>query len=260
MQTSKKAAERQEKIRDLLLSKGTLTLNELCQTFQCSEATMRNDLTKLEKQGVLKRVLGGAVANENTPRNSTIAKRLNEELDAKNQIAEYVIQKIIKPNMIITLDSGTTNMALAQKLLDYKIPCIIVTNSFHVASIVSKAENIQLCLAGGCYDPEHGSFHDDVSDLILKSYRSEICFLSPNGVDKDGMVTNSGLAENSIKQQMRRQAVHTILLADNTKLGHTELKIICHAKDVDLLVTDTKASKEQIEQLTAAGFTIVVAR
>ena len=259
MQTTKKAAVRQEKIRDLLLSKGTVTLSELCQTLCCSEATIRNDLAKLEKQGVLKRVAGGAVANENTPRNSVISKRLKEELEAKNQIAEYVIRNIIKPNMIITLDSGTTNMALAQKLLDYKIPCIIVTNSFHVASIVSKAENIQLCLAGGCYDPEHGSFHDEVSELSLNSYRSEIWFLAPNGVDKDGTVTNSGLSENSIKKQMSRQAVRTILLADNTKLGRTELKIICYAKDVDLLVTDAKAPREQIDALTAAGFTIAVA-
>lgn len=259
MQTPKKAVDRQEKIRDLLLSNGTITLKELCQTLNCSEATIRNDLAKLEKQGLLKRVPGGAIANENTPRNSVISKRLNEELEAKNQIAEYVIQNIIKPNMIITLDSGTTNMALAQKLLDYKIPCIIVTNSFFVASIVSKAENIQLCLAGGCYDSEHGSFHDDISDLILKSYRSEICFLSPNGVDRNGTVTNSGLSENSIKQQMIQHATRTILLADNTKLGRTELKIICHAKDVDLLITDAKASQEQINELTAAGFTIAVA-
>ena len=58
---------------------------------------------------------------------------------------------------------------------------------------------------------------------------------------------------------MSRQAVRTILLADNTKLGRTELKIICYAKDVDLLVTDAKAPREQIDALTAAGFTIAVA-
>lgn len=259
MQTSKKASARQENIRDLLLLKGTISLSDLCETFHCSEATIRNDLAKLEKEGVLKRVLGGAVANEYTPRNSVITKRLNKELDEKNQIAEYVVNHIIKPNMIISLDSGTTNMALAQKILDNKIPCTIVTNSFYVASIISKSPDIQLCLAGGCYDFEHGSFHDDVSDLILKSYRSEICFISPNGVDKDGMVTNSGTEENLIKQQMIKQAVRTILLADNTKLNNTELKIICYAKDVDLLITDSNATAEQITSLTNAGFNIVVA-
>ena len=44
---------RQEKIRDLLLSKGTVTLSELCQTLCCSEATIRNDLAKLVMQGIL---------------------------------------------------------------------------------------------------------------------------------------------------------------------------------------------------------------
>ena len=61
MQTSQKAMERQSRIRDLLCSKGTLTLQELVVLLNCSEATIRNDLSKLEKEGVLQRVFGGAV-------------------------------------------------------------------------------------------------------------------------------------------------------------------------------------------------------
>lgn len=258
MQTSKKALARHERIRDLLLSNGTITIGELCETFSCSEATIRNDLIKLEKCGILKRISGGAIATENTSRNSVIAKRINKELDEKNKIAEYVVNHIIKPNMILTLDSGTTNMMLAQKIFDYKIPCTIVTNSFYVASIVAKSPDIQLCLSGGCYDFEHGSFHDDTSDMILNTYRSEICFISPNGIDDSGLVTNSGISENSIKQQMIKQSLRTILLADHTKIDRTELKIICLATDTDMLITDDKITQEQYKRLTNAGFHVIV--
>lgn len=259
MQTSKKAKERQEQIRDLLLLKGDITVNQLCEKFECSQATIRNDLAYLEKKGVLKRIPGGAVQNENTARNPGITRRLKVNTEEKNQIAEYVVQNIIKPGIIITLDSGTSNMALAEKIISHKLPCTILTNSFHVAMIVSKSADIHLCLAGGSYDSEHGSFHDDVSSYILDSFRSEICFISPNGIDSNGAVTNSGLSENQIKQQMIRNSDKTILLADHTKLGNTELKIICYAKDVELVVTDSKADPENIKELRSAGFQIAVA-
>lgn len=257
MQTLDKATQRQEKIHDLVLSKHTITLKELISILNCSEATIRNDLTKLEKKGVLKRVLGGAVSTEKAVRNTILSKRLHQELKEKYQIAEYALHHLIKPNMILTLDSGTTNMALAHSLVFANIPCTIITNSFEVANIVSKSDQIQLYLAGGFFDNQHGSFHDDISEATIKSYRSDICFISPNGLDLNGNITNSGVAENTIKQYMMQQADKTIILADHTKLCKTELRIICHVKDVDLVITDTKADTKKIKALKKAGFPII---
>ena len=251
MQTSQKAMERQSRIRDLLCSKGTLTLQELVVLLNCSEATIRNDLSKLEKEGVLQRVFGGAVANESTGR--------NREVEEKKQIADYVVKNLIQPNMILTLDSGTTNMMLAKKIVDAKIPCTIVTNSFSAATIISKSPHIQLYLAGGFLDVQHESFHDDVSELIVKAYRSNLCFITPNGLDQNGTVTSSSIPENSIKQLMIRQADKTVVLADHTKLCNTELRVICYADSVDQVITDYQASAEQISMLTQAGFRIVQA-
>lgn len=256
MRTAKNALKRQDKIRDLLIFNGNVILVELCTLFNCSEATIRNDLAALEVQGICKRIYGGAMSTDHTSRNTNITNRLNHYQAEKNAIAEYVVTKIIKPNMIITLDSGTTNMLVAQKILDYKIPCTIITNSFLVASIISKSSNVKLHLAGGFYDSDHGSFHDEVSDLILKTMRSEICFISANGIDYQGNVTNSGIDENTIKQQMIKHALQTIVLADHSKIDNTELKVICQATDITLVVTDQKTTDKQIEMLQQAGFKV----
>lgn len=260
MENSNKVNKRHNEIRNLLLLNGSVTLQELCSKLNCSEATIRNDLTALESQGVLKRMHGGAVANENTIRNTKINKRLNENMKEKEQIADYVVKHLIKPNMIITLDSGTTTMALAQKLLDSKISCTVVTNSFNVASIVSKSENINLYLAGGFYDPDHGSFHDEVSDYIFRNYQSEICFISPNGISTEGLITNSGTSENPIKKRMMSQANKTVLLADYTKIGVTELNILSNPNNIEYLVTDENIKSNQITQLEKNGLKVIVAK
>lgn len=44
-----------------LEEKGTVRVTDLSQALRCSEVTIRNDLTRLEESGVLKRTHGGAV-------------------------------------------------------------------------------------------------------------------------------------------------------------------------------------------------------
>ena len=259
MQTSKKAELRHEQICDYVSLKGAVSLQELCDRFSCSEATIRNDLTTLEKEGHLKRILGGAISVDNTARNSVISKRLNQNTEQKRQIARFVVNNIIKPGMIITLDSGTTVMALAQEIVNAKIPCTVITNSFQAAMILTKSNEVQLCLAGGTYDRDHSSFHDDISEYILNSYSSEICFLAPNGINDLGMITNSAVQENPIKMQMVKHAKKTYVLADHTKLGNTELKIICTAKEIEAVITDDKADEKVLQSLKNAGFRILIA-
>ena len=179
--------------------------------------------------------MGGAISNENTVRNSVIAKRLNMNIEEKRQIAKYALKHLIKPNMIITLDSGTTNIILAEEIVNSRIPCTIITNSFQAAQVITKSNVIQLCLAGGTYDRDHGS---------------------PDGVDEDGLVTNAGVSENFIKIQLIKHAKKTYILADHTKLGNTGLKIICTAQDVEGVITDDRADVEQIRLLKQAGFHI----
>lgn len=255
-----KVALRQEEICDLLNSEGMLSSVELSKRFNVSESTMRNDLAKLENLGMLHRIYGGAVANEYTSKNTVISKRLKLQKSEKSSIAEYVVNNFIKPSSIIILDSGTTTMLIAQRIFDKEIPCTIITNSFLIADILSKSKLTKLFLAGGLYDPDHASFHDDLSINILKSVRAEYAFISPNGVDSNGLVTSSGISENLIKQEMINQAQQTIVLADHSKIENTELKIIASAKDIYMVITDNKTPDKALKNLRKAGFNVKVAK
>lgn len=259
MQTNKKALIRQKEIAEYISIKGATTLSELCRKFSSSEATIRNDLTKLEKEGALKRILGGAISNEDTVRNSVLATRMNRNNAEKKQIAEYIAENIIKPGMIITLDSGTSTLYLAKEIVARKISCTVITNSFPAAQALTKSNDVRLCLCGGWYDPDHGSFHDEMSESVMNTYFSEICFLSPNGIDTNGLVTNSGISENSIKMKMISRSHRVIILADYTKLNRTELKVLCTSKEIESVVTDSAADDETISKLEQAGFNIIKA-
>ena len=52
---------RRQEIVQQLQKLGKITVEELCALFSVSPATIRNDLTELEKQGALQRTHGGAI-------------------------------------------------------------------------------------------------------------------------------------------------------------------------------------------------------
>jgi len=259
MQTNKKALIRQKEIAEYISLKGAATLSELCKKFSSSEATIRNDLTKLEKDGLIKRILGGAISNEDNVRNTVLATRMNRNNAEKKQIAEYIAENIIKPGMTITLDSGTSTLYLAKEIAARRIPCTVITNSFQAAQALIKSSDVRICLCGGWYDPDHGSFHDEMSESVMNTYFSEICFLSPNGIDTNGLITNSGISENSIKMKMINRSHRVIVLADHSKLNKTELKVLCTSNEIESVITDSSADSNLITKLQQAGFNIIQA-
>ncbi|MCI8271308.1 MAG: DeoR/GlpR transcriptional regulator [Erysipelotrichaceae bacterium] len=257
MNNSKKARIRQDKMRDMLLTKELISVQEFCEQLNASQATIRNDLTYLEQQNVLKRVLGGAISTEGTPRNSNFHLRSSLYIEEKKKIAAYAVKHWIKPNCTLTLDAGTTCRCIAQELLMQKIPCSVVTNSFAAASILEKSEYIRLYLIGGSYDREHASFHDLTAIQMISSLYSDIYFLSPNGIDLKGQVTSSATEEHAIKKAFLQQSQKIIIAADHSKFCKTALKVLCPLTDIDTVLTDDGLDNDILRQYRQAGIPLI---
>lgn len=238
MNNSKKARIRHDNIRDMLLKKDVISIHEFCYKLHASQATIRNDLAFLEKQGMLKRVIGGAISNEGTPRNTSYQLRTSLNSEAKEEIAAYVVKHFIKPDMTISLDAGTTCQFIAKEIINQNIPCRIITYSYAAAIILAKDPNIQLYLAAGCLDHEHKSFHDENTLLTIQSMRSDLFLLSPNGVDPVGGITSSSTQEHLMKLAMISNADKTIITADSSKFNQKAMKVLCPFKKVECIITD----------------------
>ena len=58
------SSQREKEILDLLAIKKTVTVSLLCQKLYASSATIRRDLGRLERRGLIRRTRGGAVLAE----------------------------------------------------------------------------------------------------------------------------------------------------------------------------------------------------
>src|SRR5690625_508934 len=86
------ASERRNKIMQLLQDNKRVTIKELSLEIGVSEATLRTDLNKLEKEGMLVRTHGGAVLNEDVENETSFAVRVKKNKSEKVKIAREAFE------------------------------------------------------------------------------------------------------------------------------------------------------------------------
>lgn len=258
MKTGNKTEGRHEKIRAMLIANTVVSLGEFCSRLKCSESTIRNDLKALEEQGLITRTFGGAVANENTKYNISMSVRLKLHIEEKRRIAHYIVNKVLEEGCTISIDAGTTNAEIAKAILESSMKLTVITNSLTVSSILGKSGNIALYLSGGQYHPQKDAFIDAAAVGFIRSMRSDIFFLSCDGIDSKEGISISDPEETYIKQTMMACAKKTFCAADSSKIGEVALKIISPLNGVNALVTDARISKDQIRDFNAAGLSVLI--
>ena len=109
------ASERRNKILELLQEEGSARVRELSLLFKVSEPTVRQDLERLEEQGFITRVHGGAFLKTVAQQVSSLTLQHMENLEKKAAIARRAAE-FVSPYDRIILDSGSTMTELAKCL------------------------------------------------------------------------------------------------------------------------------------------------
>ena len=124
--------ERWNKILDLLDKEGSLSLKDLMEHCDVSEATVRRDLTNLEAKNLLFRTHGGAI-KRSAARGSeeSVEVKRADFLQEKREVAKYICDNILQSGQTIYLDAGTSTYEMIEHLRDRKLT--VVTNStYHI--------------------------------------------------------------------------------------------------------------------------------
>ena len=153
------AEERFAMILDLLAQKRSATVLELCDALDASESTIRRDLTQLDRQGLLKKVHGGATLVGRTvlADEPPMAAREEQSVEEKRLIARAAAAMITEKDFIF-LDAGSTTLALAAALEGPALQAAYVTNGIaHARMLVQKG--CRTYLPGGQVRPDHGGIY-----------------------------------------------------------------------------------------------------
>jgi DeoR/GlpR family transcriptional regulator of sugar metabolism len=245
--------ERRQSLLLLLQKQVGIRVPELAEALQVSIGTIRNDLSALEDEGLLRRVHGGAVLLNAlySELGSSFNSRYQENVAAKLSIARTAAG-LVKDGDSILLDASTTINYLARHLAHCH-HLRVITNGMDVARLLAKDPSNTVVLIGGVVTPDGSSVTGSLSEQIIRDLRVQKAFVSCSGFSLQRGLTDVLLAEAELKAKAVMTASELIALIDSSKMGKEDLTAFASVEQISQIFTDDGLTTAWAEQLNAAG-------
>ena len=251
------ANQRREKIIDLLKEDGAAKVINLAKIFRVSEVTIRQDLEKLEKEGIIIREHGGAFLKsvEDSVRSFTLFNRDN--MDKKAVIGKKASHYIDNGDTII-LDSGSTTTEIA-KHLSGKKNLTVITNALNIALILGAEPGIEVIVTGGEFKPPTLSLTGQKAADFFEDLHVDKLFLATAGISLRSGLTYPGLSDIVVKKAMIDASDLKYLVADSTKIGKNSFASLGALSLIDYIITDAMIDKGSLQLFRDHQIEIIIA-
>ncbi len=245
--------ERQNKILKLLDRKNLTTVKNLSEKLEVSSVTIRQDLSFLETEGLLRRVHGGAVLRDA----DDLMNRLSVNYEKKLRIAKKAASYVSEGETIL-IESGSVNALLARELLKIKKVTIITTNVF-IARQFRKNEQANIIILGGIYQPESESLVGKITKTCIDQINIDKAFIGIDGYTTNSGFTLKDLFRAEISSYIIQKANDVFIVSDPSKFGKTELTNICFPSDIQHVVTNNELDVLFQDELRKTKIDLVLA-
>lgn len=249
--------QRREKIVELLKEDGFAKVINLAKIFKVTEVTIRQDLEKLEKEGLLVREHGGAYLKNIEDKVRTLSLSNQDNLDKKEQIANKCIEYIESGDSII-LDSGSTTTEIAKKLKGFK-NLTVITNALNIAMMLGTEPGIDLIVTGGEFKPPTLSLTGQKAADFFQGIYVQKLFLATAGLSLKAGLTYPSISDIVVKKAMIDAAETTYLVADSTKIGKSSFASLGALSLVDYVITDSDINERDKELFEENDIEILLA-
>lgn len=232
-----------------LNEKGIINLKEIAKELEISEITARRDFEKLEKEGKLKRVLGGATLDENQEEGTDGAELTMKEKKMlhkkeKELVAQYAAQFVADDDSVF-LDAGTSMVPLMRILEKRKVK-IVTYNELLIGGINNPVADI--FIVGGQHRPYYSINVGPVAQDVLKQFYFNKAFLGCSGVDlAQQMVYTTEMESLLMKKIALENTDEAHLLIDHSKIGRRNYLKLAETSVFTSIISDKPGSDEAIK-------------
>ncbi len=244
---------RLDAILERLSDDGSVAVTSLAEDLGVSMATIRRDLELLESQRLLSRTHGGAVSH-GVLYELPLRYRAGRHQAEKHRIAEAAAARLGDAR-VVGFTGGTTTTEVARRIAGKTLT--VVTNALNIASELAVRPNLKLVVTGGVARPESYELVGSMADATLDGLNIDVVFVGVDGASRAGLTTHHEVEAHTNRRMIAR-ARRVIVVCDASKIGRSALAVICPARDVDELITDSGAAEESLEELRAADIEVIV--
>jgi DeoR/GlpR family transcriptional regulator of sugar metabolism len=249
--------QRREKILELIREDGHAKVMDLSRIFKVTEVTIRQDLERIEKEGLIVREHGGAYLKDIDSNVRNFSLQNQENIAEKVAIARKAVEFISDGDTII-LDSGSTTTEIAKLLTGYR-NLTVITNALNIALILGAQMGITVIVTGGEFKAPTLSLTGQKAADFFQSLHVDKLFLATAGIALKSGLTYPGISDICVKRAMIDSANETYLVADSTKIGKSSFASLGALSLINYLITDSKIRQEDIAWLKNYDVQFVIA-
>lgn len=248
----------------LLAEHGRLSVAEVVETLNVSEATVRRDFADLAAQQLVTRTHGGIVATAVAYDLPARYKQAGTDT-AKDRIAVRAAE-LAQEGSVVGFNGGTTTSAVARRLaarsdlaMSSARPAItVVTNALNIATEMVLRPFVRCVSLGGVARTESYELAGPLASMVLGELWLDTVFLGVDAVSAGTGAMCHHEGEAGINSLMVERADRAVVVATGAKVGRRAFARICTTSRIDVLVTDASAPADALAELRAAGITVEV--
>lgn len=253
------AAERRAHLVARLGEQGRVSVVDAAEELGVSGETIRRDLDVLQRHGLARRVHGGAVARTVVDATElAVGDRETRHAPQKEAIARAALALLPGTDGWVAFDAGTSTAALVDALpADAAFDA--VTHGIDVAARLARHEGVDLLVVGGRVRTTTAAAVGADTVAAYGRMRPDVAFLGTNGLALERGLTTPDVEEAAVKRALVAAARRVVVLVDSSKIDTEYAMSFAAVDDLDVVVTDRGATREQVARLERAGVEVVVA-
>lgn len=254
MKIDNNTLKRRAGILQILEKEGKVSVSHLSSLYGVSTVSIRNDLTLLEKKGLLIKTRGGAIKAQAVNSILSLHQKLKQNYPAKQRIGRKTVE-FIQDGFSIVIDSGSTALEVAKSLKTFH-NLTLITNSLPIADICADYKGIDIIIPGGNLRKDMLSLNGPLAVQAIQNFHCDVAIIGADSLSKDGIYTPL-LSEAILSRKMMEVAQKVILATDSSKLQRKSLVKISGLDAIDLLITDKHISQTVLKELTSADLKVI---
>lgn len=251
------AEPRRKKILEWLQEEGSARVRDLSAAFGVSEATVRQDLEKLEGDGFITREHGGAYLKSMPQQVQSLSLQHLANMDKKKRIGRAAAA-LVNDGETIIIDSGSTTTEVANNLTQRQ-NLNVITNAINIALTLGALPSISVHMSGGQFKAPTLSLSGEKSGDFFQGIFAEKLFLATAAVSFEAGLTYPSMADLYVKRAMIKAASQVYLVADSTKIGRTSFSSLGPIEMIHGFITDDGISDADRDAFEAKGIRVIVA-
>lgn len=145
-----------------------MKLVSLADAFNVSTETIRRDLNKLTRQGLISRTYGGAMIVPSGI-DRPFPERIAVHHEERAAIARHAIA-MVEPGEVIALGPGVTTLQLARRIAAEEHKVTVITNDLRITTTVGASEQSRVIMLPGDYENRESIVHGPEADAFMSRF------------------------------------------------------------------------------------------